>query len=253
MLKRRVLPVVLVVVLLMSTLLGALVVQAADSPLYHIVGWGQTLSSIARMYGVTVKAIADANHISNVNLIYSGQRLVIPAAAGTVHVVVKGETLLRIAARYHVSVWEIARRNGLWNINLIFPGQRLVIPGPLPTGSAPAPAPVAPAPAAPAKAKEIVITSPAPNANVKNPVTVTGMGSAFENVLAVDILSDAGNPIGQGQARIKAEVGQYGPFSGTITFTAPISTQVGRIQVYSISPRDGAIDSLTSITVNLQK
>ena len=39
---------------------------------------GDTLYAIATKYGVTVQQIADANHITNVNLIYVGQVLVIP-------------------------------------------------------------------------------------------------------------------------------------------------------------------------------
>ena len=44
----------------------------------YIVQAGDTLSSIARRFGVTVNAIAQANGITNPNLIYVGQRLVIP-------------------------------------------------------------------------------------------------------------------------------------------------------------------------------
>lgn len=41
---------------------------------------GDTLSSIARRFGVTVQAIASANNIANPNLIYVGQVLTIPGA-----------------------------------------------------------------------------------------------------------------------------------------------------------------------------
>lgn len=45
---------------------------------YHTVRRGETLYSIARRYGVTIWQIAAANGIRNVNLIYAGQRLIIP-------------------------------------------------------------------------------------------------------------------------------------------------------------------------------
>ncbi|HXQ95553.1 MAG TPA: LysM peptidoglycan-binding domain-containing protein [Candidatus Acidoferrales bacterium] len=48
------------------------------SPQYHVVARGETLTSIAEQYGVTVQALAAANGISNPNAIYAGQRLVIP-------------------------------------------------------------------------------------------------------------------------------------------------------------------------------
>ncbi len=44
----------------------------------HIVQYGETLSSIARRYGTTVWAIAIANNLYNPNVIYAGQRLIIP-------------------------------------------------------------------------------------------------------------------------------------------------------------------------------
>lgn len=45
----------------------------------HTVSSGETLSKIAAKYGVTAAAIAKANHIANMNLIWVGQKLVIPA------------------------------------------------------------------------------------------------------------------------------------------------------------------------------
>jgi LysM repeat protein len=44
----------------------------------HIVKYGETLSGIAFRYGTTVRALAVANGIFNVNWIFAGQRLVIP-------------------------------------------------------------------------------------------------------------------------------------------------------------------------------
>ncbi len=45
---------------------------------YHRVSYGETLYSIGRWYGVSPYAIAAANGIYNMNLIYAGQRLCIP-------------------------------------------------------------------------------------------------------------------------------------------------------------------------------
>jgi LysM repeat protein len=54
------------------------VVVPPPSGRIHIVQRGETLYSIARRYGTTFWAIAVANHLSNPNIIYAGQRLVIP-------------------------------------------------------------------------------------------------------------------------------------------------------------------------------
>jgi LysM repeat protein len=45
---------------------------------YHTVMPGQTLFAIGRLYGLNPWVIASANGIYNTNLIYTGQRLIIP-------------------------------------------------------------------------------------------------------------------------------------------------------------------------------
>jgi LysM repeat protein len=44
----------------------------------HVVATGETLSTIARAYGVTVSAIAQANGITDTNVLRVGQKLIIP-------------------------------------------------------------------------------------------------------------------------------------------------------------------------------
>lgn len=72
----------LVVCLLVAQLIiGATTAAAAPpayGPTYHRVRWGETLSSIGRLYGVNAYAIARANGLANPNYIYAGQVLLIP-------------------------------------------------------------------------------------------------------------------------------------------------------------------------------
>jgi hypothetical protein len=98
----------------------------------------------------------------------------------------------------------------------------------------------------------IIISTPASDATITSPVTVTGWGSGFENTLAVRVLDETGAVIGEGFVMVDAEFGQVGPFTGTVTYTTPASTQLGRIQVFGVSPRDGAWEHLASVTVTLQ-
>lgn len=51
---------------------------SAAQSVTHVVRRGETLTSIAARYGVSVKAIQDANAIEDPNVILVGQRLVIP-------------------------------------------------------------------------------------------------------------------------------------------------------------------------------
>lgn len=100
----------------------------------HIVRAGETLSSIARYYGVTVHALAQANGIHNPNQIDVGQHLWIPAAGSghpgcsTYHYVQHGDTLSGIAAWFGVNTWALANVNGLHNANLVRLGMKLCIP-----------------------------------------------------------------------------------------------------------------------------
>ena len=134
--------------LILVTILVALLVPAlpaaaapdAQGGAVHIVQHGETLSQIARVYGVSMTALAQANGIRNPNFIYVGQRLAIPgasggnagssggaAASGGVHVVRPGENLSTIAARYGTTVAALAQANGIANPNHIYVGQRLTI------------------------------------------------------------------------------------------------------------------------------
>lgn len=53
-------------------------VTVEQEPKIHIVQKGESLWVIAKEYGVTVKALADANNIENTSLIKINQELVIP-------------------------------------------------------------------------------------------------------------------------------------------------------------------------------
>lgn len=269
---RRAAPVLLAVVCVAALLhaSGALDVAAQGEETRHTVVWGETLDRIARRYGVTVEAVVEANDLRSSNVIYAGQVLVIPPLPESVvvHVVRPGDSLLSIAHQYGVSIWDIASRNRIRNLSLLFVGEKLVIPGPEEAEPSPTPQPsptptvtpeptpaASPTPGPPAPPdvqEEIVITSPQLNDPVTSPVTVTGWGSGFENSLAVDVLDETGRRIGQGFVVIDAEMGGYGPYDGEVAFIAPNGAQQGRIQVYSISPRDGAIEHLSSVTVQLR-
>ena len=90
---------------------------------------GDTLWAISLRYGTTVEAIVKANSIKNPNLIYPGQRLVIPGTAERTYTVRAGDTLWAISLRYGTTVNTLVRLNNIANPNLIYPGQILRLPG----------------------------------------------------------------------------------------------------------------------------
>ena len=100
----------------------------------HVVAWGETIDSIANLYGVTAHDIVGANNLANPDLIRAGDVLIIPGVSAPspepgVHIVRQGETLRSIANMYGMTVDAIARANGIVNANYIWVGQRLTIPG----------------------------------------------------------------------------------------------------------------------------
>jgi LysM repeat protein len=114
----------------------------------HVVRPGETLSAIARQYGLTEAALAQANGLANPNLVYAGQQIVIPTAGGAapaaagagkaIHVVRPGETLSAVAQRYGATEAAIAQANGIANPNLVYAGQQLLIPASGDTAAPPA-------------------------------------------------------------------------------------------------------------------
>ena len=101
----------------------------------YVVRPGDTLSGIARWFGVSTSALAQANGISNPSRIYVGQRLCIPSgyfppdpprpSCGQFYVVQQGDNLSRIAARCGTTTQRLVYLNGLSHPSLIFPGQVL--------------------------------------------------------------------------------------------------------------------------------
>lgn len=121
--------------------------EPTSQPLLHVVQPGETLRSIAELFGMTVEDLAARNQIADVNTVYVGQVLnialpsapaVVAAAAvesvpeaapqTVIHIVQAGETLFRIATGYGLTVNELARANSITDPTLIYAGQQLVVP-----------------------------------------------------------------------------------------------------------------------------
>ena len=108
----------------------------------HVVQSGENLFRISLKYGVTVRALVEANGLYNADQIVAGQRLTIPGSptgssvgyqpdhASTTYTVRAGDTLASIAHRHGVTMWTLIQANNISNPSLIVPGQTLVIPSP---------------------------------------------------------------------------------------------------------------------------
>lgn len=114
--------------------------QPTSMVIKHTVRPGETLISIAGLYGVTVEEIQAANNLEN-ELIRAGDELIIPVsqsvAAGTNEVAVPsvfnyvvqpGDTVVSIAVRFGTQVDAILDANNMGPSDFIRPNQVLAVP-----------------------------------------------------------------------------------------------------------------------------
>lgn len=128
--------------------------QASRAPdrIYHRVRPGESLSAVARRYGVPLRQLMADNGLRNANHVRAGQRLAVRSSAASrrapapaagrqtvvaaaprgsdyvVHRVAPGQTLSTIARRYGTSVATIRRHNRIGNADVVRTGERLRIP-----------------------------------------------------------------------------------------------------------------------------
>jgi LysM repeat protein len=214
---------------------------APSAVAYHVVRPGEWVTLIARLYGVSPRAIIDANNLRPPYTIYPGQVLAIPTPPSPdhIHIVRYGDTLMGIGRLYGVPWGDIAYANNLGFPFTIYVGQHLRVPG--------ASGPGLPTP-------RFTINSPAAGVTVTSPVRVSGFGRATQhNELVVRVRDANGNVVGQAIAAVQANLGQPGPFTVDVPFTIPVGTQNGRIEVTDYTPRDGSIVYQASQPVRLRR
>jgi len=111
----------------------------------YIVMRGDTLKSLANRFGTSMDVLVSLNSdITNINVIYEGQRMTVPSgsgvpstpppttpppASGQTYAVQRGDTLRKIADRLNTTVDAILRVNPqIYNPNLIYVGQVINLP-----------------------------------------------------------------------------------------------------------------------------
>ncbi len=92
----------------------------------HRVKRGDSLTSIAAAYNVTVKDLKIINNLKG-SKIYKKQKLKVPSVKYKVYRVRKGDNLIRIAKKFNTQLWKIIKANSL-QTRVIHPKQRIIIP-----------------------------------------------------------------------------------------------------------------------------
>ncbi|MDD5145448.1 MAG: LysM peptidoglycan-binding domain-containing protein [Candidatus Pacebacteria bacterium] len=89
---------------------------------------GDTLSTIAENFGISLKTLLWANNLSSTSKIKAGQTLVILPVSGVIHHVISGDTVSAIALKYKAKASDIVSFNELASEDDIFIGDILIIP-----------------------------------------------------------------------------------------------------------------------------
>jgi murein DD-endopeptidase MepM/ murein hydrolase activator NlpD len=95
----------------------------------YVVHKGDTLSEIAKMFGVSAKTILWANDLASAKSIKVGQTLVILPVSGIQHTVVKGETIASISKKYDADIQEFMDFNDFEKGQILKVGMNVIVPG----------------------------------------------------------------------------------------------------------------------------
>jgi hypothetical protein len=119
---------------------------------------------------------------------------------------------------------------------------------PIPTTAASPTA--APSPTALTSAKGgITVARPLANARVTSPLVISGDASVFEAALQWRVTDSAGRVVAQGITTASLGAPGRGTFSVTATFAPPAADLFGSVEVFDVSPKDGAVDEIVRVPV----
>jgi len=90
---------------------------------------GDTISTIAAKYGVSVRTILWENDLTAYSIIRPGDKLDILPVTGVSHKVARGESLSSIADQYDISVKKLKEQNKIADATSLQIGQEMIIPG----------------------------------------------------------------------------------------------------------------------------
>lgn len=109
-------------------------------PESHVVGEGETLTTIAAIYGLNPDDIAAKNELSDPNKILLGQKLLLPTEGETLperrsgqvddqtYIVQEGDTLFGLSQEFGVPIETLMEENDIEDQNKLFVGLVLTIP-----------------------------------------------------------------------------------------------------------------------------
>ncbi len=100
-----------------------------DEVITYTVKSGDTISTIASNFGISVNTILWENNLSAYDLIRPGDDLRILPTSGVIHKISSGETLSYVSNKYDISEDKIVKANNIKEAGSLQIGQELIIPG----------------------------------------------------------------------------------------------------------------------------
>jgi murein DD-endopeptidase MepM/ murein hydrolase activator NlpD len=107
---------------------GSGTIPTGDQISVYVVRKGDTLSAIAKMFGVSNNTILWANDIPKGGTVQVGQKLVILPVSGIQYTVKKGDTIEKIAALYKAEADDIRESNNIEGGDILAVGGTIIIP-----------------------------------------------------------------------------------------------------------------------------
>ncbi len=90
---------------------------------------GDTLSSVAESFGISLNTVLWANDLGSKSTISVGQKLTVLPVSGVMHLVNKGESVSHLSQAYQAEMSEIREFNDLPEDDKIVTGDLLIVPG----------------------------------------------------------------------------------------------------------------------------
>ena len=97
--------------------------------IYYTVASGDTVSTMAREYGISVNTILWENNLSAYSMLRPGNKITILPISGVRHEVARGDNLEKIAAKYNIGKDDIINANENINFVSLALGEKIIIPG----------------------------------------------------------------------------------------------------------------------------
>lgn len=167
---------------------------------------GDTLSSIAKRYGISVNTLLWANDLTTTSVVRPGMDLVILPVSGIRHKVKSGDTLSTLAQKYGADQDDIASFNGIASASDLTIGQEVIIPG----GEINVPAKAKVQPKASTTARGASAAA-APSGFFGHPVPGAVLTQGIHGWNSVDLAAPNGTPVyaAAGGTVIVSKVGGY--------------------------------------------